>query len=188
VIWVIATAGPLAGSDIFRHSTFLEFPRYTVLASPAVYALLASIDWPPRPVMRDTAGLCTLVLVAIFAAMRVYQGPQSKEDWRELAGHLDHQAGGDELLVFYGNDPWISPGMWYMGFNYYAPQSNRPWLILHGPADDQLMGQLKGRPSLWLIGRDPAEDGVELFPGWEPTDQWVTTAGAACRMVLPGHP
>src|SRR5208282_1461394 len=108
LIWLAATAVPIAASDIFRHTTFLEFPRYTILASPAVYALLASIDWPTRPVIRDTAGLCTLVLVAIFAAARLHEGPQSKEDWRELAARLDHDAGGDELLVFYGNDPWIS--------------------------------------------------------------------------------
>ena len=82
LLWIGGTALPVAGSDLFHHTTFLEYLRYTILASPAAYALLASIDWPRRAVIRDTMGYCAMALVASFAIVRIHQGPASKEDWR----------------------------------------------------------------------------------------------------------
>jgi 4-amino-4-deoxy-L-arabinose transferase-like glycosyltransferase len=186
LIWIAATAGPLAASDLLRSSSFLGFLRYTILASPAVYALLASIDFPPRAVIRDAVGWCALVLVGLFAAARVIQGPQSKEDWRELMTTLDQKASTGDLLVFYGDDPWLSPGTWYMGYMYYVPDSQRPWLILRQPADAELLKSLQARGTLWLIGRYP-DQGENPLPGWEIDDGVKTSAGAAWRMIPP-HP
>ncbi|MGA3068326.1 MAG: glycosyltransferase family 39 protein [Tepidisphaeraceae bacterium] len=184
LLWLALTAGPLAISDIFHQSNFLEYLRYTILAAPAACALLASLDWPHRPLIRDTGAWCAIALAAIFAVARIHEGPPTKEDWRGLATQLNHEAAPGELLVFYGNDPWLSPGMWYTGFTYYAPHSPRPWLILNSPPDAPLMQQLNEYHSLWLIGRYPSQQGPTLLPGWQPTpDQWITTAGAACRMV-----
>lgn len=103
----------------------------------------------------------------------------------ELATRLDHDAGPDELLVFVGNDPWATPGMWYMGFKYYAPQSSRPWMILRHTADENIMKQLNARDTLWVIGLYPSLDGPILLPGWRPTTGWATTAGAAFEMTHP---
>ncbi len=38
LLWIGGTALPVAGSDLFHHTTFLEYLRYTILASPAAYA------------------------------------------------------------------------------------------------------------------------------------------------------
>jgi uncharacterized membrane protein len=185
LIWIAATALPLAASDMFRHTTFLDYLRYTILASPAAYALLASIDYPPRPVIRDTIGFCALALAAFFALERLHQGPTTHEDWRELTTKLDQQAGQNELLVFIGNDPWITPGTWYMGLKYYAPQSTRPWLILREPADANLLAQMSARHTLWVIGKYPTIEGPAYLPGWRPVTGFATTAGAAYRFVHP---
>jgi hypothetical protein len=185
LIWIAATALPLALSDIFRQTTFLDYLRYTILASPAAYALLASIDFPLRPIIRDTIGYCALALCAFFTLQRCHQAPTSKEDWRELATRLDREAQSDDLLVFTGNDPWASPGTWYMGFKYYAPQSDRPWLILQAPADPDLLKQLAERRSIWVIGRYPTIDGPADLPGWHTVDGWATTAGAAAHLTHP---
>jgi uncharacterized membrane protein len=191
VLWIFGTLGMLTASDLSRGSIFLEYLRYSILAGPAVYAILASIDWPSRPVLRDAAAFCTLALVAMFALQRFQNDVPTKEDWRQLATTLDSGAAGNDLLVFYGDDPWISPGMWYLGFKYYAPASQRPWLILHEPADGPLLAQLNSRNVIWLIGKHPADDAATILPGWRAIDDPAdiqTTAGAVCRLARSANP
>jgi hypothetical protein len=72
-----------------------------------------------------------------------------------------------------------------MGFKYYAPQSDRPWLILQAPADPDLLKQLAERRSIWVIGRYPTIDGPADLPGWHTVDGWATTAGAAAHLTHP---
>jgi len=194
LLWILllaGTTGMLAGSDLIRGSIFLEYLRYAILAGPAVYALIAAFDWPPRPLLRDALAWCLLVLLAMLVCVRLHDPVASKEDWRQLAIDLNANAAPDDLLVFYGGDPWISPGTWYMCFSYYMPQSHRPWLILHQPADARLLHLLASRHSLWLIGKYPQQDGPALLAGWQPQSILQNpTAGAICRMVrvIPSHP
>jgi hypothetical protein len=191
VLWLAGTIGMLAAADLLRGSIFLEYLRYGILASPAVYAIIACVDWPPRPLLRDAVPWCMLALLTVLVSVRLHDGVASKEDWRQLASDLDAHAAPDDLLVFYGNDPWISPGTWYMCFTYYMPQSHRPWLILQHRADAALLRRLASRNSIWLIGKYPQEDGPALLPGWQPQSVLQNpTAGAICRMVRihPPHP
>jgi hypothetical protein len=191
VLWLAGTVGMLAIVDLVRGSILLEYLRYSILAGPAVYAILAAVAWPPRPLLRDGVAWCTLALLTVLVSHRLRDGVASREDWRQLAADLNAHAAPDDLLVFYGGDPWISPGTWYMCFMYYTPQSHRPWLILHRPADARLLRELASRNSLWLIGKYPQEDGSILLPGWQPQSILRNpTAGAICRMVrvIPPHP
>jgi hypothetical protein len=191
VLWLGGVIGMLAASDLIRGTVFLAYIRYAILASPAVCALIASVDWPPRPLLGDAIAWCLLAFLAVSVAQRLYDPVVSKEDWRQLASDLNAQAGPNELLVFYGADPWISPGTWFMCTSYYLPATQRPWLILHGPANAALLRQLDARNSLWLVGKYPEEDGPQLLSGWEPQSVLRNpTAGAICRMVRvgPAHP
>jgi hypothetical protein len=184
VLWLVGTLGLVVALDVVKHTKLLMYVKYTILATPAVYALLAVFDWPPKRLMNHALAIAVLIAMVIIAGMRIQRGPQSKEDWRELSRSLDKNAGPGELLVFYGNGPWISPGMFYMGFKYYSPASQRPWLILNGPANATLMRQINGGArSLWLVGFYPREDGPDLLPGWQPLSEEQTTAGAMCQMV-----
>jgi hypothetical protein len=100
-----------------------------------------------------------------------------------MAAYLDADAGRDELVVFYNPDPWVSPGMWYMGCKYYSPDANRPWLLLVQPADDQLMQGLGVFNSLWLLTRSPG-DSATVLPGWWPSGaEFDTSECSVCRMV-----
>lgn len=187
VLWVFATIGPVFLLDLIQHRTFLNYIRYTILASPAVYALIAALDWPPRRALAAAPVWAILVCLAILAAIRTSLHVAPREDWRQLAASLNANASADDLLVFYGDDPWQSPGTWYMGFKYYAPDSNRPWLILDRPAEAPLLSRLQARRTLWLIGIYPATEGSALLPGWQAAGPELrTSAGSVCRMVRPG--
>jgi mannosyltransferase len=186
VLWTWGTIGFVAVMDLMRQTTLVGYPRYTILASPAIYAAIAAFDWPKRPFVRDAVALACIALLTVVAIQRAIDGVSAKEDWRTLAADIDSAAAPDDLLVFYNADPWVSSGTWYMGLEYYAPHSHRPWLILHGPADATLLRQLESRRCLWLIGLYPEVEGSHLLPGWQPQLMMETTAGKVCRMIPTG--
>lgn len=189
VLWGLGTIGFVVAMDLARETTLTGYLRYTILASPAVYAFLAAFDWPPRAFIRDAVAIAAIGLLAIAAIQRNIDGVPAKEDWRTLAHDLDASAGPDDLLVFYNDDPWTSSGTWYMGFKYYNPASRRPWLILNGRANPDLLRQLQSRQVIWLIGRFPQIQGPQLLPGWAAAaDEEQTTAGAFCPLVQANVP
>jgi uncharacterized membrane protein len=186
VLWLAGTIGLAVAADLSRGVILLAYLRYTILASPAVYAILAGIDWPRRPVLRDIAALATLALMAMFCITRLSDPIPGREDWRGLSQYIRDNAAPDDLLVCYGNDAWIPPGTAYMAFRYYDPDSNHPWLILHRPAGPRLQAELQKRNSLWLIGAQPAADGRFILPGWQCTEEFRSTAGSVGRMLRLG--
>jgi hypothetical protein len=184
VLWAWGTIGFVAAMDLMRQTTLVGYLRYTILASPAVYALIAAFDWPRRTFIRDAIAISAVGLLAIVAIERNIDGVPPKEDWQTLTHDLNASAGPDDLLVFYNDDPWTSPGTWYMNFKYYAPDSHRPWLILNSAADADVLRQLRPHQILWLIGRYPQLQGPHILPGWLPAaEEEKTTAGAFCPMV-----
>ena len=184
VLWAWGTIGFVAAMDLMHQTTLVGYLRYTILASPAAYALIAAFDWPRRTFLRDAIAISAIGLLAIVAIQRNIDGVAPKEDWQTLSHDLDASAAPDDLLVFYNDDPWTSPGTWYMNFKFYAPDSHRPWLILNTPADADVLRQLRPRQILWLIGRYPQLQGPDILPGWLPAAaEDKTTAGAFCPMV-----
>jgi len=182
ILWLYGTIGFVVFAGLTQHAAFVHFLRYTILASPAVYALLAGIDWPNRRGLRNFVPISLLIVLAVFVLIRLSNPVVAKQDWRQLAGVIDANAGPNDLLVFYNESPWVSPGTWYMGIRYYTPDSQRPWAVLDRPADRGFLDQIKARDTLWLIGRSPDIDGPRVLPGWEPLAVHATTAGEVCIM------
>jgi len=188
VLWGLGTIGFVAAMDLARQTTLMGYMRYTILASPAIYAVIAAFDWPRRNFLRDAVAIAAIGLLGIVAIQRNLDGVPAKEDWRKLADNLNHFAGPDDLLVFSNHDPWASSGTWYMGYKYYTLDSHRPWLILNGRADARVLEKLRSRPCLWLIGLYPEIHGPELLPGWRPEMVINSTAGGVCRMIQADSP
>ena len=182
-LWTIGVIGFVAVLDLARQTTLVGYPRYTILASPAIYGVIAAFDWPRRQGLRDILAIGLIAAVAVAAVDRLSAGVAPVEDWRKLAHDLDAAAGPDDLLVFYNDDPWVSPGTWYMGLKYYSPASHHPWLLLTAPANPAILRQLPSCPRLWLIGPHPEIQGPAILPGWHPQPLISTTAGNACRML-----
>jgi len=184
VLWIVCIIGLIAALDLARGLTLAGYPRYTILASPAVYAVLAAFDWPRRPILRDTLALGALVFLIVLTAQRMRDGVPPKEDWRELAELIQAQARADELLVFFNQDPWVPPGIFFIGLHYYAPDSHRPWMMLNRPADLPALRRLDSQRTLWLIGKFPGSAGPIVLPGWQNLATTETSAWTACHMRL----
>jgi uncharacterized membrane protein len=183
ILWSLGAIGFVAAMDLLRQTILLDYLRYTILASPAIYAVIASFDWPRRPFVRDVVAIATIALLAFFAIQRAVNGVAPKEDWRRLARDINGFAAPSDLLVFHNSDPWISSGTWYMALKYYEPKSNRPWVIMSDQPGGDLLGQLRGYRCLWLIGKYPEIEGPRRLPGWRPQMLVETSAGRACRMA-----
>ncbi|MGA3067149.1 MAG: glycosyltransferase family 39 protein, partial [Tepidisphaeraceae bacterium] len=137
ILWLFAIVGFLACMDIFRRANFLQYLRYSILASPAVFAMVAAFSFPARRRQIRPVALIALTASAYLAATRAIVGVPPKGDWRQLADLVQSYVPQNEVLAIYYHDPFVTPGMWYMAMHYYQPESNRPWLLLRQPADAQ---------------------------------------------------
>jgi hypothetical protein len=97
LIWIFWLAGTLLAVtllDLMRNTRQLAFPRYTSLAAPAIFALLANLRWPKQ----------VLLIVAIAFALISYPAAFTRDDepdWRKLGEAIDIHCKADEPLIFY---------------------------------------------------------------------------------------
>jgi uncharacterized membrane protein len=188
LLWVLCMLGNIGSVvviDLLHGTTLAGYPRYTLLTSPAIFAVIASFDWPRVGALRDLVPIVCIAALTVAAADHVTSPPDSLEDWRQLAADLDSETRPNDLLIYSNPDPWVTPGLFYMCLKYYSPQSQHPWLILRDPAYPQLLARISTYPDIWVIGGDPQNDGPRLLPGWRPQTLISTSAGSACRMVPP---
>jgi uncharacterized membrane protein len=166
ILWLGAIVGFLTFTDLFRRASYLQYLRYSILAAPAVYAMLAG----SRRILPSIA----LAACIYLAASRAIVGAPPKGDWRGLSQAIEMYIPPDRVLAIYYDDPFVSPGMWYMALRYYQPNSNRPWLLLKQPLSDELQADLHSRGSFWLATADAPGVVKKIVPGWQPADNIVT--------------
>jgi hypothetical protein len=180
--WLAGTVASLMIYDARSHSWLLGLPKYSFILTPALYALLA--EPLPLPGWRGWAipGMI-LASLAVFANEKRHEGPLAKEDWRSVA-LAANRAGPRDPLIFYPSPFWNSPGFWYLDFDHYVPDSNRPIMMLNHPADKAALMQVSKYPRIWLVGPYPIQDAAKMLPGWKGV--WVREypgAGGVEEMV-----
>jgi hypothetical protein len=180
--WVAGTVASLTIYDALHHSWLIGLARYTFILTPGLYALLA--EPLPLPGWRGWALPAIIVAsVAVFANEKWHEGPGAKEDWRSVALAANH-AGPRDPLIFYPDTFWGSPAFWYLALDHYVPDSSRPIMMLHGPADQSALRELSRYQRVWLVGPSPIRDGAKILPGWK--GQWAREypgAGGVQEMV-----
>src|SRR5439155_10798706 len=97
-LWLWLTIAPLAVLDLVRGTKHLEFVRYTLLASPAMYALLAGALPASSGKLRHLPPLLTALACAM--ALPAAYSTWWKADWRALAAVLDREARASDVIVF----------------------------------------------------------------------------------------
>jgi uncharacterized membrane protein len=167
--WMVGTVVSVTLYDAVSHSWLIGYTKYTFILTPALYVLLAEpLPWPG---WRGWVVPAILVAsVAVYANERWRDGPGAREDWRSVALAANHAAPHDPL-IFYPSAFWGSPAFWFMAFDHYVPDSQRPIMMLKGPADQSALRQLAKYPRVWLIGPDPLRDGGTILPGY--SGRWV---------------
>jgi hypothetical protein len=163
-LWTVVSLLFVAGFDIARHAAMLENARYIFVASPGIFALVAT-PLPIRGLLRWMPPLFALCAVSVAGVQRFAQGEPRQQDWRTMAQLLHRAAGQRDLIVFVGS-PFMPPVFYDIVFRHYAPDAANPILLLIDKPGDALLRQLSSRPRIWVLA-DLQNRLGELFPGWQ---------------------
>jgi hypothetical protein len=154
---LIATVGAITVADLARAAKMLDFPRYTIAATPAICALVA-IAFARRAMLMHA-------LPALLALLCLFNLPGSyvrwNDDYRALGTYLSQHVGEHDIVIFAWDRarPWES-SVRYMAFTQYAAHAPRAAALMTDRADEPLMHELAGFEDTWLV------EG-ELAPRWE---------------------
>jgi hypothetical protein len=148
VLWMMLTAGFIAALDIARSTSHLEWLRYTLLASPPLYLVIAGLLAGRREPGVAHLLPAAALLICMLSLPRFYDG--KKEDWRGLGAHIRNTIPPDQPMVFAASQSWYAADL-CIGLSHYQHSDQRPVLVLTRPADGELLAQLRQYPSLWLI-------------------------------------
>ena len=104
-LWMAAIIGLVAVTDIARHSDLIIMLRYVFLASPAIYAVVAT-SLPGR--LNDVVAWVVLLCTAVYGVSRVQAGPKTVEDWRTMAHLINRVTEPKDVVAiigYYKNEP-----------------------------------------------------------------------------------
>jgi hypothetical protein len=161
--WVVGSVSFVAFFDVARHAAMLQSVKYIFLASPGIYALLAT-PLPIRSYLRWLPPAVVLITVVLAGVQRFAQGEPRQPDWRTMAQLIQRNVGARDVLAFIGS-PEMPPVYYDIIFRHYAPKATNPILLLENSPDPKLLDELSHRPRIWVLAFGQNRLG-EMFPGW----------------------
>ncbi|MGH7177397.1 MAG: hypothetical protein ACREJC_08460, partial [Tepidisphaeraceae bacterium] len=181
LLWVVLFLAPslsVFALDMIRWTRHLQFIRYTMLAGPALYVLLCCLPrvgprWLHVPAI--IAVLCVINLPAAFND----PGP----DNRAVAAVIDAKIRPGEVVVFYpaDNADWYASHL-FLGVSHESATFPWPSVIMRGPADQELIAELRSAPGVWLLDGTYRLDVGTILPGarsFIPMGTWPHTGACA---------
>jgi hypothetical protein len=154
-LWLWLTILPIFLLDLARKTQHLEFIRYTLLASPALYALIAAATARLKSAWMRSLPPALIVLACLAALPRAYE-VWWKADWRSLAAAIDRNARPGDVTVFWRGGAYdaYAPAA-YLHTAYYRIGKYGPIVILHDPPDSALLDQLRRAPGVLVVTLTP---------------------------------
>jgi hypothetical protein len=158
-IWFGVSVGMLTVADLVFSLGQLEWIRYTLIASPAVFALLgASTANAPRLVRHGLPALAAMACA--IAAPGAYR--PAKQPWREIGAALGLAARPGEVLILDGRSASV---LWpCRGMLHYAYSPSRPMLLAGDTLAPSARRRLEAEGVAWLLA-PPAFDLKRRLPG-----------------------
>jgi mannosyltransferase len=159
--WLLGTVGAVALLDAARGSVHLFVIRYTLLASPGLFALLgAGCDDARSWLSRHGPPLAALVLEIAFLPHATDRIPAS--DWRALAADIDRDAGPRDVLLLVRSEREWSGRIYALALSHYL-RTPRPVAILESAPSPELVDRLRAAPGVWLLA--PPGERLDRVPG-----------------------
>jgi uncharacterized membrane protein len=142
--WLIGTVAVVACLDLTRHTDHLYFIRYTLLAGPAVYALIP-ILFKSRPLIMHlicfacVMALCTnlpALVKATNAPRQILFPTPGPQDLLIVAAPETHDFACEDELLYVSR---------------YLPHPSCPVALLHGPANAEILTRAHRSRLVFLI-------------------------------------
>jgi hypothetical protein len=167
------TIGVVAALDFARGTKHLDFPRYTLLAGPGAYLVIAAGCIRTSSRNWRWAGHVLAAIVTALAFGATLTTPRDWRDYRMLAAMIDNRVQGGDVIVFAsGNqkDEW-AVGALYLGFDHYSEAPDHPILLLRRGLSDAARQRLRRASHVWLVVElcdSPSPETV--LPGFKPVE------------------
>ena len=151
VLWLAGTIGSVAVLDLARSTIHLQAARYTLLASPGLFVLIAAGVGGRRAWMRHAVPAIVVLACLVEIGRSIYRVPAF--DWRPLAASLDQPGRENDPVVFVRNG---QPD-WFIGHQVmaYAHASTlppgRPVVVLDPPTPEPVLARLRASPRSWVF-------------------------------------
>jgi uncharacterized membrane protein len=173
LLWVLWAGGVIAAAaivDLLRSSDYLQVLRYTLLAAPAAYAIIAALLVHARPALLRHAFPVVAAMSCVISLPRAYQFyTPAKPEWRELTGYVQRLSGRDDGIVFLG-DPREADVLRAVALGYaqYLSPLPRPFVFLTGRPNERVEQRLAQCTGIWVVTRKRPREWVSMFPAFEP--------------------
>jgi len=163
--WATGCIGFAVAEDITRKTVMLYLLRYVSLASPAIYALLAT-PFPIRSKVGRWAPGVLFLCTVMFGIDRAEIGPPPISSWGSVAKLIDRKTGPHDLIAFTAAVE-TRPQFCYIAYRHYVPDSQRPVLFLgDAPLDTKILDRLAQNYHVWIFSSDLKDDVPRYFPNW----------------------
>jgi len=139
-----------AVSDLFRSAKMLNFARYTMPMSPAVYAIAGMLlmhlpDWKKHILPAALTLACIVALPGAYSRV--------KADWPAMAGYISSNVTSDDILLMYDPDP---DGDWrircdLLSIGYYVRPIPPAVVFLHNPPSAEVQARIRAARKVWFF-------------------------------------
>jgi len=153
----ICTAFFVVGLDLARGTFHSINIRYTLLAAPAIYMIVAAgIFTGPRKTFLNSIGTIIVVSVLLYNLPTAFE--EYRDNWFELSQKLDHNGSSSSPVVL------VNPGgpdfeywsnfIWYT-LCYYSYRRDRSVAVIDKPLVSKCIEQIGYDKSIFLITKIP---------------------------------
>ncbi len=169
-LWAIclaASVGAILVTDLALGSNRLEIIKYTVLAGPPVYAIIAGFarnaPWQMKHVVPGVMAICCVISLPAAYDRNI------KPHWNELAAAVDRRVPPGATIAFAG----VGWGNWYTGalmmaVNRYQTRDHRPIVMLDDtPVGPDQLRRLRAAGPIWAVMAWSPKRPSELLPGFD---------------------
>lgn len=184
--WLAAAWGPLAAvaaADLARRTAMLEFPRYVIAASPAVYALFAALLATARAAWMRPLLPAVAILGCALAGGNAWV--RWKPDFRGLARALAAAAPDATPVVILrdGADDWPAGVRWLAVCRYAGIRA--PLVVLDAPPRGALLDRLRSAGEARVVANLGQADAIGRAAGGRVDGPVLTYpgAGSVARVV-----
>lgn len=169
-LWMTGTIAVIALLDFTRGTKHLDFPRYTVLAGPGVYLLIAAAACSAPALASATrrwTGYALAATLVVVALMITVYTERKWRSFRHLAAAIDDAAVAGDVIVLAspGHDDEWAVGALYLGYNHYSDEPDHPVLLLRDRPTDDARDRLRRATRVWLIAESEAPPET-ILPGF----------------------
>ena len=175
-LWIILALGILLILDLATSTTVISLLRYTTLAAPGVFLLIAAAPEPNRWLRHLVpAGALVCCIVSLPGAYTTWKG-----DWAALGNYLNAHAPPSQPIVISRFGHGWTPGGKYLNLSFYDPSWSHPIVLINEgqqPNSDAI-DRLHHFPTVWVVTDHHTVEPGRALPGVVPVDM-IHRDGAA---------